>query len=75
MSAVLPSADEGLVRSRVGERREGGRRESLEISRDGGRALQGRPYVEYRYVKGHFGGYVDYYKEMDEVSQHYEDEK
>jgi len=26
-------------------------------------------------VKGHFGGYVDYYKEMDEVSQHYEDEK
>ena len=34
MSAVLPCADEGIVRSGVGERREGGRRESLELSPD-----------------------------------------
>lgn len=36
----------------------------------------GRPYAgQHRHVKGYFGDYVDYYKEMDEVRQHYEDEK
>ncbi len=41
-----------------------------------GEYFGGEPYVEqHRCGKGHFGEYVNYYKEMDEVRQYYEDEK